>query len=162
MNKDLNGDLLGQASSKYSKNSNKARGYAPIPLQFAVDHWILASGIIPSFRAIPPERWHNTLFVLYFRIFPVSSPYSCFFLIFFLTLSFLLCLCLDSSFDHVLVPARSAIFIFQFWYHTFRIFHRNFVMPVADVTTKTWRQLISFSENFPTQYSLYMLNTKNV
>ena len=34
------------------------------------------------------------------------------------------------------VPARSAILILLFRYRTFRIFHRNFVMPVADVTKK--------------------------
>ena len=37
-------------------------------------------------------------------------------------------------FVHFPAPARSAILIVQFRYRIFRIFHRNFAMPVADVT----------------------------
>ena len=53
---------------------------------------------------------------------------------------FLLCLRVASFFVHFPAPARSAILIVQFRYGTFRIFHRNFAMPVADVTIKSFSE----------------------
>ena len=81
-----------------------------------------------------PRRWHN-IPIIFLLVFLHLLAILHLFLQLFHTCSVSCSLSAWSLFLFILfVPARSAILILLFRYRTFRIFHRNFVIPVADVT----------------------------
>ena len=90
-----------------------------------------------------PRRWHNIPIIFLLTLLDLPAILHLFWQLCVTCSVFLLALCVVSFF--VLFPhlLGRPSFLYYFAIAHFRIFHRNFVMPVADVTSSPGRSFSS-------------------